>query len=183
VRDVPVPPGAADAPRRLHALTSKPVLYVVNVDEGTGEVPDAVATHAQAARASAVAISARIEAELSELGDPDAEAQMRAELGIGESGLEQVIHAAWDLLGLISFFTGDTGKETMARALPRGATVYDAAGRVHTDIQRGFVRAEVIGWRELVDAGGYVGARDRGLLRVEGRDYVVQDGDVITIKH
>jgi GTP-binding protein YchF len=183
VREVPVPAAAADAPRKLHALTAKPVLYVVNVDEGSDEVPDAVAAHARSAEAKAVAISARIEAELSELGDAEAEAQMRAELGIGESGLERVIHAAWELLGLISFFTGDAGKEAMARSLPAGASAYDAAGRVHTDIQRGFVRAEVIGWRELVDAGGYAGARDRGLLRIEGRDYVVQDGDVITIRH
>jgi GTP-binding protein YchF len=183
VREVLVPQAAADAPRKLHALTSKPVLYVVNVDEGRNEVPEAVAAHVRSAGAKAVAISARIEAELSELGDDDAEAQIRAELGIGESGLEQVIHAAWELLGLISFFTADAGKEAMARSLPAGASAYEAAGRVHTDIQRGFVRAEVIGWQELVDAGGYAGARDRGLLRIEGRDYVVQDGDVITIRH
>jgi ribosome-binding ATPase len=183
VREVPAPRAAADAPRRLHALTSKPMLYVVNVDEGTDALPDPISAHAERAGAKAVAISARIEAELAELDDPAGEAQMRAELGIAESGLERVIHAAWGLLGLISFFTADTGKEATARSLPAGASAYDAAGQVHTDIQRGFVRAEVIGWDELVDAGGYVPARDRGLLRIEGRDYVVHDGDVITIRH
>jgi GTP-binding protein YchF len=183
VRDVPAPDAAGDAPRRLQALTSKPVLYVVNVDEGSDEVPPEVAAHATEARAAAVAVSARVEAELAELGDVDAEAEMRTELGISESGLERVIHAAWDLLGLISFFTGDTDKETMARALPKGATAYQAAGQIHSDIQQGFVRAEVIAWDELVEAGGYAVARDRGLLRIEGRDYVVRDGDVLTIKH
>jgi GTP-binding protein YchF len=183
VRDIPVPEAAADAPRRLHGLTSKPVLYVINVDEGSDEVPPEVAAHAAEAGAGVVAISARVEAELAELGDEAAEAEMRAELGISESGLERVIHAAWQLLRLISFFTGDAGKEAMARSLPEGATAYEAAGRVHTDIQQGFVRAEVIGWDELVGAGGYAGARDRGLLRIEGRDYVVRDGDVITIRH
>jgi len=93
------------------------------------------------------------------------------------------VRAAYDLLGLITFFTAHAGAEARARALREGATAWDAAGRVHSDIQAGFVRAEVIGWRELVDAGGYAAARERGILRTEGRDYVVADGDVITIKH
>ena len=107
---------------------------------------------------------------------------MRTELGVERSGLERLIRAAFDLLDLISFFTADTAKEAMARTLRRGGTAYDAAGRVHTDIQRAFVRAEVVAWDELVDAGGYAAARDRGTLRIEGRDYVVQDGDVVHIR-
>ena len=108
---------------------------------------------------------------------------MRTELGIDQSGLERLVRAAYDLLDLITFFTAHLGAEARARALPQGATAWDAAGRVHGDIQAGFVRAEVIGWRELVNAGGYAHARERGVLRTEGRDYVVRDGDVITIRH
>jgi ribosome-binding ATPase YchF (GTP1/OBG family) len=108
---------------------------------------------------------------------------MRAELGVERSGLERLIRAAFDLLDLVTFFTADRDAEAMARTLARGGSAYDAAGKVHTDIQRGFVRAEVIGWDELVDAGGYAAARERGTLRTEGRDYVVREGDVITIRH
>jgi len=181
VRDVPVPEAAADAPRKLSALTSKPVLYVANVDEGEDEVPPAVAEHARAAGAVAVAISARVESELGELEDAEA-AEMRAELGISESGLERVVHGAFDLLDLIVFFTADTGKEAMARSVRAGSTAWEAAGEVHTEIQHAFVRAEVVAWEDLVAAGGYVGARERGLLRTEGRDYLVADGDVVHIK-
>jgi ribosome-binding ATPase len=94
-----------------------------------------------------------------------------------------LIRAAYDLLGLVTFITAHEGSEARARSLPRGGTAWDAAGRVHSDIQVGFVRAEVIPWRELVEAGGYAAARERGVLRAEGRDYVVRDGDVITIRH
>jgi ribosome-binding ATPase len=180
-RDVPVPDAARDAPRKLSALTSKPVLYVANVDEGVDEVPAMIADHARRAGAQAVAISARVESELGELDDQEA-IEMRAELGISESGLERLVHAAFALLDLIVFFTADEGKEAMARALRRGSTAWQAAGEVHTEIQQRFVRAEVVGWSELVEAGGYVAARDRGLLRTEGRDYVVADGDVVHIK-
>ena len=181
VRSLPAPEAAADAPRKLSALSSKPVLYVANVDEDVDEVPAAVAEHARKREAVAVAVSARVESELGELGDADA-AEMRRELGIAESGLERVVHGAFDLLDLIIFFTADAGKEAMARSLPRGSTAWEAAGQVHTQIQEAFVRAEVVAWEELVEAGGYAGARDRGLLRIEGREYVVADGDVVHIK-
>ena len=179
-RTVPAPPAAPQAPSNLQALTSKPILYVANVDEGAGEPPPELAAHAGAS--PCISVSARIEAELAELSAEEA-AEMRAELGIDESGLMRLVRAAYDLLGLITFFTAHRGAEARARALPRGATAWDAAGRVHGDIQAGFVRAEAIGWRELVEAGGYAAARERGLLRTEGRDYVVRDGDVITIRH
>jgi hypothetical protein len=181
-RSVAVPDAAPEAARNLQALTSKPVLYVVNVDEGETEVPGEIASHATASGAASVAVSARIESELAELPSEDA-AEMRAELGVSEPSLERMVRAAYDLLGLITFFTAHEGVEARARSLRRGATAWDAAGRVHTDIQAGFVRAEVIGWRDLVDAGGYAAARERGILRTEGRDYVVADGDVITIRH
>jgi ribosome-binding ATPase len=168
--------------QRLQALTSTPVLYVANVEEGVSEVPEAVSAHASRAGAGAIAISARIEAELAEL-EPDEATQMRSELGLSDPGLERLIRAAYDLLGLVTFITAHEGSEARARSLPRGGTAWDAAGRVHSDIQVGFVRAEVIPWRELVEAGGYAAARERGVLRAEGRDYVVRDGDVITIRH
>ena len=153
--------GRADAPRKLSALTSKPVLYVANVDEGVDEVPRRSPSTRARVGAVAVAISARVESELGELGDAEA-AEMRRELGIAESGLERLVHAAFDLLELIIFFTADTGKEAMARACRRGSTAWEAAGEVHTEIQQAFVRAEVISWEDLVEAGGYAGARDRG---------------------
>jgi hypothetical protein len=180
-RTVPVPDEAPNAARDLGSLTSKPVLFVANVDEGSEEVPAAVAEHAAAQGARAVAVSSRIESELAELEDEDA-AAMREELGVSESGLQRVVREAFALLELISFFTA--GEATIAQSwhLRRGLTAWHAAGEIHTDIQKGFVRAEVIGWRELVDAGGYAGARERGTLRLEGRDYVMNDGDVITVK-
>jgi GTP-binding protein YchF len=180
-RTVPVPEEAPGAARDLGSLTSKPVLFVANVDEGSEEVPAAVAEHAAAQGARAVAVSSRIESELAELEDEDA-AAMREELGVSESGLQRVVREAFALLELISFFTA--GEATIAQSwhLRRGLTAWHAAGEIHTDIQKGFVRAEVIGWRELVDAGGYAGARERGTLRLEGRDYVMNDGDVITVK-
>jgi hypothetical protein len=181
-RTVPLPADAPDALRNLQPLTSKPVLYVANVDEGHMlEVPSALATRAASADAGAVAVSARIEAELSELDDEEAE-MMRVELGAGESGLARVIRGAFELLDLISFFTAGEGKEARAHAIARGTTAWGAAGEIHSDIQKGFVRAEVVAWDELVDAGGYAGARDRGTLRLEGRDYAMRDGDVMTVK-
>ena len=140
-----------------------------------------MAEHAAAREAGAVAISARLEAELSELDDDEA-ASMREELGIAESGLQRVVHGAFSLLDLIAFFTAGEDKPAQSWHLRRGRSVWHAAGEIHSDIQRGFVRAEVIGWDALVEAGGYAPARDRGVLRLEGRDYVMADGDVITVK-
>jgi ribosome-binding ATPase len=180
-RTVPPPPDAPNALRDLQPLTAKPVLFVANVDEGDDAVPTEVAAHAEAHGARAVAVSSRIEAELSELDDDEA-AVMRAELGIAESGLQRVVRGAFALLDLIAFFTAGEAKPAQSWHLKRGLSAWHAAGQIHSDIQRGFVRAEVIGWQELVDAGGYGVARERGTLRVEGRDYAMQDGDVLTVK-
>jgi GTP-binding protein YchF len=180
-RTVPPPADAPNALRDLGPLTAKPVLFVANVDEGDDEVPAAVAAHAAAVGAGAVAVSSRIEAELSELDDEDA-AAMRADLGIAESSLQRVVGGAFSLLDLIAFFTAGEDKPAQSWHLRRGLTAWHAAGEIHSDIQRGFVRAEVVGWGELVDAGGYARARERGTLRLEGRDYAMADGDVITVK-
>jgi ribosome-binding ATPase len=180
-RTVPVPDDAPEALRNLQPLTAKPVLLVANVDEGDDAVPPEIAAHAAAIGAVAVAISSRLEAELAELDDADA-AAMRDDLGIAESGLRRVVVGAFSLLHLIAFFTAGEDKPAQSWHLRDGLTAWHAAGEIHSDIQRGFVRAEVVGWQELVDAGGYAGARDRGVLRIEGRDYVMRDGDVITVR-
>ncbi len=180
-RSVPLPDAAPDAARNLGGLTTKPILYVANVDEGDGAVPEAIAAHAAAHDAGAVAVSARIEGELAEL-DPEEAEEMRESYGVEGSGLARLIRAAYDLLDLITFFTAGEDKEAVARELHRGATALEAAGTIHTEIMEAFIKAEAIGWAELVAAGGYAAARDKGQLRIEGRDYLVQDGDVITIK-
>ncbi|HWE13849.1 MAG TPA: redox-regulated ATPase YchF [Solirubrobacteraceae bacterium] len=183
-RTVPPPVdgvGGHDFMTLLSPLTAKPVLFVANVDEGSDEVPPAIAEHAAAVGARAVAVSARLEAELGELSDEDA-AAMREDLGLAESGLQTVVHGAFSLLRLVAFFTAGEDKPAQSWHLRQGLSAWHAAGLIHSDIQRGFVRAEVVSWDALRDAGGYAGARDRGTLRLEGRDYVVADGDVITVK-
>ncbi|MGI8903916.1 MAG: redox-regulated ATPase YchF [Solirubrobacteraceae bacterium] len=180
-RTVAAPDDAPDALALLAPLTAKPVLFVANVEEGSDEVPAEILQHARANGAAAVAVSARLQAELSELEDDDA-AAMRTDLGLRESGLETVVRGAFSLLALVAFFTAGEDKPAQSWHLRRGLSVWNAAGQIHSDIQRGFVRAEIVPWRELVDSGGYSGARERGTLRIEGREYVVADGDVITVK-
>jgi ribosome-binding ATPase len=180
-RTVPPSGDAPDAAVRLGSITAKPVLFVANVEEGEDAVPPEVAGHAAAAGAVAVAVSSRLEAELSELGDEDAGA-MREDLGISESGLQRVARGAFELLDQVAFFTAGEDKPAQSWHLRRGLSAWHAAGAVHSDIQRGFVRAEVIAWDALVAAGGYGRARERGTLRTEGRGYVMADGDVITVK-
>jgi GTP-binding protein YchF len=162
------------APREADLLTSKPTLVVANVGEGEG-VPEALVPR------GAVAVCALDEAELAELDAGEADA-LRSDLGIDSDALAEVLQAAYRLLDLITFFTAVGGNEVRARSLKRGSTAVEAAGKVHTDMERGFVRAEVIGTDELLEAGSFAHARELGKLRTEGRDYVVQDGDVVTIK-
>jgi ribosome-binding ATPase len=182
VRTVPAPADAPEAPPRLSALTSKPVLFVANVAEGEPpEAPAELLDHARASGARATAVSARLESELAELDDGEA-AELRDGLGASESGLATIVREAFALLELISFFTAHPGAEARARAIRRGTRARQAAGVVHTDMERGFVAAEVTPWTDLVEAGGYAQARQRALTRVEGRDYVVQDGDVVTFR-
>jgi GTP-binding protein YchF len=180
-RTVPPPAEIPEALATLQPLSAKPVLFVANVEEGNDQVPAALLEHARTAGAAAVAVAARLEAELAELPRDDA-AAIRADLGLSESGLETVVRSAFALLELVAFFTAGEDKPAQSWHLRQGLSAWHAAGMIHSDIQRGFVRAEVVPWQELVDAGGYAGARDRGTLRLEGRDYVVVDGDVITVK-
>jgi ribosome-binding ATPase len=181
VRTVPVPDDAPDAQALLGSLTSKPVLFVANINEGELEVPPEIAAYAESHGARAVAVSARLEAELGALS-PEEAAEMRADLGLAESGLQTVVRGAFGLLDLIAFFTAGEDKPAQTWHLRRGLTAWHAAGQIHSDIQKGFVRAEVVSWEALVRYGGYSGARENAALRLEGRDYVMNDGDVITVK-
>jgi len=171
--------------RALNLLTARPCLYVANVGEEDlpdgGPLVEAVRQRAAAEETQAVVICAELEAELAEWPAEEADAY-RAELGLTEPGLNRLIAAGYRLLNLITFFTVTGQKETRAWPLVRGRSVREAAGIIHTDMQRGFIRAEVIPWDTLLTAGGLVAAREAGLARLEGRDCVVQDGDVIHIR-
>ena len=151
----------------LQLLTAKPVLYVMNVDEG-GAAPTDISP--------AITVSAKLEAELADLPLPEAEAMLK-ELGLQESGLTKLIHASYQLLNLITFFTSGP-KESRAWTVTRGTKAPPAAGVIHTDFERGFIRAEVISYADFVQYNGEVGAREAGKFRLGGKDYVMQDGDV-----
>ncbi len=165
-------------------LTAKPVLYVCNVaeeDAATGNALSAsVFEKAASEGAQAVVVSAAIESELVAM-DPEERAEYLAELGLEETGLARVIRAGYELLGLKTFFTAGP-KEARAWTFPSGAKAPQAAGEIHTDFERGFIRAETISFEDYVACSGESGARDAGKLRQEGKEYVVQDGDVMLFK-
>lgn len=161
--------------RGFQLLTMKPLLVVYNQCESGGAPPASDSPHT-----GAVALQALLEREV--LALPETErAGFRAELGLGEDGLTTVIRASYQLLGLISFFTVGED-EVRAWTLERGSPAVDAAGEIHSDLAKGFIRAEVIPWDKLLEVGGEKGARERGWLRLEGREYVVQDGDCLNIR-
>jgi GTP-binding protein YchF len=178
-----VPVTAEEMPRfrRLQLLTAKPVLYVCNVEEGHAATGNAqsrrVEEMARKEGAAAVVISAAIEAEVAQLDDPAETAEFLAALGLDEPGLNKVIREGYRLLGLITFFTVGP-KEARAWTVPEGATAAQAAGVIHTDFQRGFIKAETIDYDSFVALGGEQACKDAGRMRQEGRDYVVKDGDV-----
>lgn len=167
--------------KQLHLLTSKPVLYVSNVDEGSvaggNRYSELVAARAAVEGAGHVVISAAIEAEVATLSDPEEKRAFLNDLGLSESGLSRVIKEGYRLLDLITFFTAGP-KEARAYTVLRGTTAQEAAGAVHSDMQRGFIRAETICWADFVECGGEAAAKEAGRMRAEGRDYVVRDGDV-----
>ena len=164
----------------FNLMTAKPVLYVCNVDEGSAAhgnaLTERVATMAETQGAGHVVICAAIEAELSALAE-DEKAEYLASMGLEEPGLNRVIRAGYGLLGLLTFFTVGP-KEARAWTVHRGATAPQAAGVIHTDFERGFICAEVIAYDDYVRLGGEQGAKEQGRMRLEGRDYLVQDGDV-----
>ncbi len=168
----------------LQLLTAKPVLYVCNVDEGSAATGNAfsaaVAEKAKADGAGIVVISAAIEAEIAQL-DPDEQVEYLATLELEEPGLDRLIRAGYELLGLVTFFTAGP-KETHAWTVDRGTRAPQAAGAIHTDFERGFIRAQTIAYDDFVGLGGEQPAKDAGKARDEGKDYVVADGDVLLIK-
>jgi GTP-binding protein YchF len=163
-------------------LTAKPQLFVANVDEqalsGGNGVVRAAEESAERAGVEVVRICAQLEADLAEWPPDEAEAY-RAELGLKESGLQQMISAGYRLLKLVTFFTATGDREVRAWTVVKGASAWEAAGKIHTDMQKGFIRAEVIPYVELVASGSFATAREKGLIRLEGRDYVIQEGDVL----
>ena len=165
----------------LNLLTLKPVLYVANVDEsGNAEEFNIINEIAKSEGAKAVAICAKLEAEIAELLPEDAR-DFLEETGLEEAGLERLVGAGYDLLELIVFFTSNQ-KECRAWTVKKGASVQQAAGKVHTDMQKGFIAAEVIHYADLIESGSPASAKERGLLHLEGKQYIVQDGDLILIK-
>ncbi|MCL6678596.1 redox-regulated ATPase YchF [Sphingomonas sp. RG327] len=170
--------------KRAQLLTAKPVLYVCNVDErdaaSGNALSERVAEKAKTEGAVSVVISAAIEAEIATLPEEEREAFL-GDLGLHETGLNRMIHAAYALLGLITFYTAGP-KEARAWTVRKGAKAPEAAGEIHSDFERGFIRAETIAYDDFIGFGGEAGARDAGKLRSEGKDYVVQDGDVMLFR-
>ena len=170
---------AADI-RHLQLITGKPVMYIANVDEsGFENNPhlDVVQEYAEEEGAQVVAVCAAIEAEIAVLDDED-KAEFLADLGLEEPGLNRVIRAGYALLGLQTYFTAGP-KEVRAWTTKVGATAPRAAAEIHTDFEKGFIRAEVIGYEDYVSGNGEQGAKEAGRLRLEGKEYIVQEGDVM----
>jgi GTP-binding protein YchF len=169
---------------RAQLLTAKPILYVCNVDEGDAAKGNAhsarVFDKAAAEGAKAVIISAAIEAEIATMPEED-RAEFLSDLGLEETGLSRIIRAGYELLDLITFFTAGP-KESRAWTVEKGSKAPQAAGVIHTDFERGFIRAETIAYDDYVALGGESGARDAGKLRSEGKDYVTKDGDVMLFR-
>ncbi|GIX11487.1 redox-regulated ATPase YchF [Elioraea sp.] len=179
-----IPPGQEPAARALNLMTTKPVLYVCNVEESaaaTGNDWSArVAAMAQAKGAASVVVSAAIEAEIAQL-PPEEKAPFLESLGLADSGLDRVIRAGYRLLGLITYFTVGP-KEARAWTVVQGTRAPQAAGVIHGDFERGFIAAETIAYDDYVACGGETGAKEAGRMRVEGKDYVVRDGDVMLFR-
>lgn len=168
-------------------LSQRPMLYVLNLgDEEAAELATAVERHKLGAlqkrpNTAVVAVCGRLEAELAEMEEKEA-AELLASYGLKEPGLNRLIRATYDLMGLIQFFTAGE-PEVRAWTIRKGATAVKAAGEIHSDIERGFIRAEVVRWNELLAAGSIAAAKEKGQVRLEGKEYVVQEGDVILFRH
>ena len=177
-REAEIEPAQADLWRQLSLLTAKPMLYVCNVAEDTGgnAASEALTAHAASRGIGSIVVAARMEEELAGFSDSERLEYLR-DAGLAEDGLSALIRAGYDLLQLLTFFTVGK-KEARAWTVRNGSCAGAAAGRIHTDFERGFIRAEVVSWEDFLAHGGEAGAREAGLLRLEGRDYIMRDGDV-----
>ncbi|ASN81986.1 redox-regulated ATPase YchF [Deinococcus ficus] len=172
-------------PKEFGLITTKPVIYVANVGEGDltedNEYVKLVREYAAKEGAQVVKISAQIEGELAEMPEDEAR-EFLHDLGVQESGLDQLVKVGYETLGLITFITSGE-KEVRAWTIRKGETAPEAAGEIHSDLQRGFIRAEVIEWNRMVEAGGWAAAKSKGWVRTEGKDYVMKDGDIMNVLH
>ena len=174
-------PDAVELALDMGLLTAKPVLYVVNTDD-PGLPPEDVAAYAAARHAQVLALAVGTELELAQLS-PEEAAELAEELELGEvRGADAMVRAAYELLDLVTFFTGSGPPEARAWPIRRGLTADKAAGKIHSDLERGFIRAEVVPWQDLVAAGSFGRAHESAQVRMEGKDYVVQEGDVMQIR-
>jgi ribosome-binding ATPase YchF (GTP1/OBG family) len=168
-------------------LSQRPMLYVLNLgDDEAGELATAVERHNLGGlqgkpNTAVVAVCGRLEAELAEMEEKEA-AELLASYGLSEPGLNRLIRATYDLMGLIQFFTAGE-PEVRAWTIHKGSTAVKAAGAIHSDIEKGFIRAEVVRWDDLLAAGSVAAAREKAQVRLEGREYIVQEGDVILFRH
>ncbi len=187
LRELELPPEERKSIGGFLFLSQRPMLYVLNLgDDEAAELDKAVERHKLSAlqgrpKTAVVAVCGRLEAELAEMEEKEA-AELLASYGLKEPGLNRLIHATYDLLGLIPFFTAGE-PEVRAWTIRKGATAVKAAGEIHSDIEKGFIRAEVVRWDDLVTAGSLAAAREKAQVRLEGREYVVQEGDVILFRH
>ena len=179
IRDLDLTPEEEKRLRGYQFLTAKPVLVVLNVGDAGDDQPDEYLTYPHR-RSAVLCLRGALEMEIAQL-DPEESDLFLAEYGIEEPGLNRMIHLSYELLGLQSFFTVGED-EVRAWTIPQGATAVEAAGAIHSDLARGFIRAEVVSYDDLIAAGSMVEARRRGCIRLQGRDYVVQDGDILTIR-
>jgi ribosome-binding ATPase YchF (GTP1/OBG family) len=189
LREMQMSPEDKKRIRGFMFLSEKPILYVLNIGESSElgkELEEAVGKYklteiAARPTAAATAICGKVEAELSEMSDADA-AEFLSSYGLKESGLTRLIRTTYQLLGLISFFTAGED-ECRAWQIPAHTRAQEAAGAIHSDLEKHFIRAETIRWDQLLEAGSEANARAKGTLRLEGKDYIVQDGDVMHIRH
>ena len=187
LRDMEISPEDEKRIRGFQFLSQKPMLYVLNLGENDAaqlakrEEEYRNGPLAGRPKTGVAAVCGKVEAELAELAPEEAQEYL-ASYGLKESGLQRLITATYQTLGMMSFLTaGDT--EVRAWTIPIGSTAPKAGGAIHTDLEQKFIRAEVVNWKDLVDLGGYPGVRDKGLLRLEGKQYIVKDGDVLVIRH
>lgn len=171
--------------KSFQLLTAKPVIYVANIGEddleaGTNKYAELVQKYAKEDNSSSITLCAKIEEEIISL-DKDERELYKEELGISVSGLEKLVLASYDLLGLMSYLTAGE-KEVRAWTIKKGTKAPQAAGKIHTDFEKGFIKAEIVSYNDLIEAGTYVKARENGKVRIEGKEYIIQDGDVVLFR-